>query len=374
MAKRGKKNSGGPVNYAVVGLGHIAQVAVLPAFEHTRNSRLAGLVSGSPKKLKKLAEKYEVENTWSYDEFDDCLRSGAIDAVFIALPNDLHREYTIRAAEAGMHVLCEKPLAVSSKDCEEMIRAARRGGVKLMTAYRLHFEETNLRVAELVEQGKIGEPKYFHSSFSFEITDPDNIRLKRKRGGGTLYDIGIYCLNAARYVFRAEPVEVAAMSASSDDPRFREVDEMSAVTLRFPGARLATFITSFGASDTDYFEIVGTKGSIRVEPAFEYEGELGFALRTGEKKQTKKFAPRDQFGAEISYFSECILKGREPEPSGEEGLIDVRIIEAMIEAARSRRPVKLGKLPQKARPSMAQELKLPAVKKPKVIQADSPHD
>jgi glucose-fructose oxidoreductase len=333
------------------------------------------LVSGSPGKLSKLAKNYGVENTWSYDEYEDCLHSGAIDAVFIALPNDLHREYAIRAAEAGVHILCEKPLAVTRADCEAMIRAARKHRVKLMTAYRLHLEETNLRVVELIKAGKIGEPKFFNSSFSFEITDPDNIRLQRKRGGGTLYDIGVYCLNAARYVFQAEPTEVFCMSASSKDKRFAQVDETSAAILRFPGERLATFVTSFGAADTGFYEVVGTEGSVRVDPAFEYHGELSYTLKAGGKEQEKTFAPRDQFGAELAYFSDCILKGREPEPSGEEGLIDVRIVEAMHESAKTRRPVKLGKFPAKARrPSLDQQIKLPPVKRPKVIEADAPHE
>jgi predicted dehydrogenase len=374
MAKRPRKSSGGEVRYAVVGLGHIAQVAVLPAFQHARNSRLAGLVSGTPIKLRKLGKTYGVEHGWSYQEYDECLRSGLIDAVFIALPNDMHREYSIRAAEAGIHVLCEKPLAVTAEDCQAMIRAARQNKVKLMTAYRLHFEETNLRAIETVEAGKIGEPKYFHSSFSFEITDPDNIRLKRKHGGGTLYDIGVYCLNAARHLFRAEPEEVFAISASSGDRRFREVDECTSVVLRFPGDRVATFITSFGSLDTDYFEIVGTKGSLRLEPAFDYTSERLMTVRAGEKEQRKTYAPRDHFGAEISYFSNCILKGQEPEPSGEEGLIDVRIVEAMYKSAKTREPVKLGKFAGKPRPTLALELKLPPVKRPKVIRADAPHD
>lgn len=371
MAKL-RKSAGGTVRYAVVGLGHIAQVAVLPAFAHARNSALAGLVSGTPAKLGQLAKTYQVESTWSYKEYEDCLHSGLIDAVFIALPNDLHREYTIRAAEAGVHVLCEKPLGVKREDCEAMIRSARKHGIKLMTAYRLHFEETNLRVAEMVEAGKIGEPKFFNSSFSFELTYPDNVRLQKKHGGGTLYDIGVYCLNAARHVFRAEPTEVFCMSASSDDARFREVDETSAVVMRFPGDKLATFITSFGASGSDYFEVAGTKGRVRVEPAFKYQGELSYILKTDGKEQKKAFSPRDQFGAEISYFSECILKGREPEPSGEEGLIDVQIVEAMHESARTRKSVKLGKFPQKGRPKLEQAIKLPPVKRPQVIRAPSP--
>ena len=373
-SKPRKKSSNGKIRYAVVGLGHIAQVAVLPGFKNAKNSLLTGLVSSSAEKLRKLAKRYDVENTWSYDEYDDCLHSGQVDAVYIALPNDMHREFAIRAARAGIHILSEKPLAVTARDCQVMINEAEKNRVKLMTAYRLHNEETNLRAIEIVSSGKIGEPKYFNSCFSFEVTGPDNIRLKKKRGGGTLYDIGVYCLNAARYIFQAEPIEVFAASANSGKKLFREIDESTSVVLRFPDERLATFTTSFGAGDADYYEAVGTKGSLRVEPAFEYVGELAFKLKVGEKEEEKKFARRDQFGAEITYFSDCILKGREPEPNGVEGLIDVQIVEAMYKSAKSGRPVKLPKFPRKPRPTLRQQIKLPPVKKPEVIKAESPHD
>jgi predicted dehydrogenase len=375
MASRGKeKRTSGKVRYAVVGLGHIAQVAVLPGMAHARNSELAGLVSGSPNKLQALGKKYKVRNLWSYEEYEKCLQSGEIDAVYIALPNDMHYDFTVRAAKAGVHILCEKPLAVTARDCDKMRRAADSNDVKLMTAYRLHCEETNLRASELIASGKIGEPRYFNSCFSYQITDEDNIRLKKKRGGGTIYDIGIYCLNAVRYIFRAEPTEVFAFSANNGKKLFREIDEMTACILRFPGERLATFTTSFGAADADYYEVVGTKGSLRVEPAYEYAGELSWTLKIGEKEQEKSFASRDQFGAEMSYFSECILKGRDPEPDAEEGLIDVQIIEAIYKSANRGRPVKLPKLTKKRRPELAQQIKLPPVKEPEVLEADSPHD
>jgi predicted dehydrogenase len=373
-AKARKKATSGNIRYAVVGLGHIAQVAVLPGFKNAKNSELTGLVSGSPTKLSTLSKKYSVKNTWSYDEYEECLHSGLVDAVFIALPNDMHREYTVRAARAGIHVLCEKPLAVTARDCQQMIDAAKKNRIKLMTAYRLHTEETNLRAIELANSGRIGDLKYFNSCFSFEVTDPDNIRVKRKRGGGTLYDIGVYCLNASRYIFQAEPIEVFATSVNSGAKIFREIDESTSVVLKFPGDRLATFTTSFGAGDADYYEVVGTKGSLRVEPAFEYVGELSYKLKVGEKEEEKSFSPRDQFGAEITYFSNCILKGKEPEPSGLEGLIDVQIVEAMYKSAKSGRPVKLPKFPKKPRPTLAQQIKLPPVKKPDVVKADSPHD
>src|SRR4051812_19736662 len=137
-----------PIRYAVVGLGHIAQAAVLPAFAHAKNSRLTAFVSGDPLKLSKLARKYGVENNFSYDDYDDLLGSGIIDAVYIALPNSMHFEYARRALERGVHVLCEKPFTTSSRDAQELIRLADENDVRLMTAYRLHFERANLEAAE----------------------------------------------------------------------------------------------------------------------------------------------------------------------------------------------------------------------------------
>src|SRR5688500_591445 len=151
------KSGNGPVRYAVVGLGHIAQVAMLPAFAHARrNSKLVALVSDDARKRRELARRYRVAATYSYDEFEECLEQ--VDAVYIALPNSMHAEYTIRAARAGVHVLCEKPMAVTARECERMIAAARDHRVKLMIAYRLHFEEINLGAIELVRRGRSGEP------------------------------------------------------------------------------------------------------------------------------------------------------------------------------------------------------------------------
>ena len=172
MAERAK------IRYAVVGLGHIAQVAVLPAFAHARqNSQLTALVSDDPVKHEKLRSKYKVQHTYSYEEYDKCLSSGAIDAVYIALPNNLHCDFTVRAARAGIHVLCEKPMAVTEDDCEKMISAAEKGGVKLMIAYRLHFEKANLEAVEIARSGKLGEPRFFSSVFAMQVKE-DNIRLE----------------------------------------------------------------------------------------------------------------------------------------------------------------------------------------------------
>ena len=202
------------VRYAVVGLGHIAQVAVLPAFEHaTENSELTALISSDPEKLHELSERYGVKNCFSYEEYETALRSNTFDAVYIALPNDMHKKYAIAAANAGIHVLCEKPMATLKDDCKQMIAAAKSNNVKLMVAYRLHFERTNMKTVEALELGKIGIPKLFNSSFTLQVRE-ENIRTQREHGGGPLYDIGIYCINAARYVFQEEPIEIMDLATN----------------------------------------------------------------------------------------------------------------------------------------------------------------
>jgi predicted dehydrogenase len=373
MAPTRKQARSKKVRYAVVGLGHIAQVAVLPAFAHCKHSELAALVSGDPEKLAELGEKYGIEHRYSYEEYDQCLTSGEVDAVFIALPNHMHCEYTVRAAERGVHVLCEKPMAVTSNECREMIAACRRRDVKLMIAYRLHFDEANLKAVEIVQSGKLGQPRLFNSVFNMHVAD-DNIRVEGEKGGGTLYDIGIYCINAARYLFRDEPTEVTAFSAADQrDRRFREVDETTSAVLRFPGERLAAFTSSFGAADVAMYQVCGSEGDLRLEPAFTYSGELVHHLTLDGKTTKKKFRKRDQFAAETDYFSECVLKDTEPEPLGEEGLADVRIIEALYQSAQTGQSVTLEKFDKRDRPDLDQEDYKPPVRKPEVVNAESPH-
>ena len=365
MAKSNK------IRYAVVGLGHIAQIAMLPAFNHARrNSELTALVSGDAQKRRALGEKYHVRHAVSYDRYEDLLRSGEVDAVYIALPNNLHAQYTIQAARAGIHVLCEKPMAVTVKECEAMIRAARQHKVKLMIAYRLHFEEANLKAVQIIKSGKIGAPRFFNSLFSLQVKE-GNIRTQGNLGGGTLYDLGIYCINAARYLFQAEPQEVFAYSANNGERRFREIDEMTGALLRFPDDRLGTFISSFGAKDSASYEIVGTKGRLRVDPAYEYAMALRHQLTVGDKTISRTFPKRDQFAPELLYFSDCVIKNREPEPSGSDGAADVRVIESLYRSAAIGKPVKLAVKAPKKRPTLKQEIWRPAAGKAKLIHAES---
>jgi predicted dehydrogenase len=357
------------IRYAVIGLGHIAQVAVLPAFAHAkRNSTLLTVVSNDKKKRQIVKKKYKLQQTYSYGEYDRCLEE--VDAVYIALPNAMHAEYTIRAATAGVHVLCEKPMAVTAKDCERMIDACAKHNVKLMVAYRLHFEEINLKTIDLIRKDRIGEPKFFNSSFSLTVR-PGNIRTQAALGGGTLYDLGVYCINAARYLFRSEPTEVLAMSINSGVQKLAEIDESTGALLRFEDDRLAAFVTSFNAADVGAYRIVGTKGEIRVDPAYEYAEGLKFELTVNGKTVRKTSPKRDQFAPELLYFSDCILNDRIPEPSGEDGMQDVRIVEALYRSAKIGRAVKIPHFADRKKPDITQIILRPGVRKPNLVKVKS---
>ena len=356
------------MRYAVVGLGHIAQVAVLPAFGNARrNSRLGALVSGDPVKRSELSKRYGVDRTCPYEEYDALLRSGDIDAVYIALPNSMHCDYAVRAAQAGVHVLVEKPMAVTEEECERMARAARDAGVKLMVAYRLHFERANLEAIEVARSGRIGEPRLFSSMFSMHVV-PGNIRVRSELGGGVLYDIGIYCINAARGLFREEPIEARAVTCGS----IGGVEESVSCVLRFPNERLASFICSFGAADVSEYRLAGTKGDLAVEPAYEYAMALQHRLTLDGDVKERRFAKRDQFAPELLYFSDCVLKNQDPEPSADEGLADVRVIRALYRSAQSGRPVELTPYEKRERQSLEQEIRRPPIDKPKTIHAQAP--
>ena len=366
-----------PIRYAVVGLGHIAQAAVLPAFHNAENAELTALVSGDDVKLARLGARYNIgsKHRYHYEDYDDLLADDLVDAVYIALPNHLHRDYVVRSAEANMHVLCEKPLGVTSTECEEMVAACEDHDVLLMTAYRLHFEAANLEAINTARRGDIGDPRFVQASFSQNVAAGD-VRLKPvEEGGGTIYDMGIYCINAARYLFGADPTEVVTLSESnSGDKRFSECDEMTGAILRFPDNRVATFITSFGAYETSTYRLVGTDGEIVLDPAFEYATNLAYEVHAGDQSHGETLEKRDQFAPELIYFSECIHRNSTPEPDGYEGWGDVQIIEAIYESARSGEAVSVDVVEPPKRPDVNQIITRPGFDKPDEIGASSPKE
>jgi glucose-fructose oxidoreductase len=306
-----------------------------------------------------------------YEDCEELLASGEIDALYIALPNTMHREYTAMAARHGVHVLCEKPLAASSADCRDMIDACERGGVKLMTAYRLHFEPANLAAIEVARGGTIGDPQLFVSTFSNSVQAP-NIRLDRELGGGTLWDIGIYCINAARHLFQAEPIEAYATAAEHPDQRFREVEASIACVLRFPGERLASFTCSFGSGEESVFEVLGSCGRAQLDKAYEISSEKTLTIVEGSRKRTRSFAKTDQFAPELLHFSACIAEGRQPIPDGEEGLRDAAVIEALYRSAAAREPMKLQPCPAPPAFTASQAMRRPPVRRVQMVNARPP--
>lgn len=370
-ATSSREKSDRQVGYAVIGLGHIAQSAVLPSFAHARNSRVVALVSGDEEKRRKLSRKYHCD---AYDmrDLDDVLDRPDVDAVYIATPNDKHADLAVRCAKEGVHVLCEKPLGISEEECRRMIEAARESGIKLMTAYRLHFEPANLEVIKLIEHGRIGEPRFFSSTFGYQVK-PGNIRTSAERGGGAIWDLGVYCVNAARYLFRADPEEVFALRMDRpDDARFEDVHEGMSVLLKFPGDRSAQFTVSFGSFEQDEYRIVGSKGSITLDQAYEYALPRTLVLSSSSGQRRRKFRPSDQFGPELIAFSRAILEDRPIEPDGEEGLRDVRIVVAALKSARENRPLNLVWPARKRLPEPSDRIYRPPVREPHLVGVEPP--
>jgi glucose-fructose oxidoreductase len=355
----------------VIGLGHFAQVAVLPAIAQLEDVEIGALVSGSRHKLDELGKLYGVRACVPYDRLDELLASGAVDAAYIAVPNDLHAELTVIAARHGIHVMCEKPMAPTEAECMQMIRACELRRVKLMIAYRLHFECANLVAIEIARGGEIGQPRMFSSVFSMQVRS-GNVRTQPRRGAGPLYDIGTYCLNAARYLFRTEPIEVASMKLAGRDPRFAAVDEAFAVTLRFPQERVAQFTCSFGAYDRAHYQVVGTEGFLTLDNAYEYASEMTLHVHGKHGAKTRTFTKRDQIAAEIEYFARCIREDLDPEPSGWEGLADVRILQAIQSSARFGRAVPIDPVPRPRRPDIGQEIRIPAHEMPPLVDVEQP--
>lgn len=342
-AGEGPSRASERVRYAVVGLGALSQTAILPAFGQARaNSELVALVSGDPEKLQLFGRKYRVKHLYDYHGYEDCLASGEIDAVYVALPNNQHREFTVRAARAGVHVLCERPMAVDVEESEAMRAACRVTAVKLMIGYRLHFEEGNVRAKELVRSGRLGELRSIHATVATAPSIGPWRAAENELAGGPLLELGVDCIRTARELFGAEPVEVAALAARGRrDPRFYEGEETTAAILRFPGDRIATFTASARAMEGSSYDVHGTEGCLRLDHAYSLTRPMTLRASVKGRTREKAFRKRDPFGQQLLYFSECILSDREPLPSGAEGLRDLIVVEALRRAARTGQAVTL---------------------------------
>jgi predicted dehydrogenase len=333
------------IGFALVGLGNLAINQLMPAFAQSRLAKLVGLVSGRPEKAAHLAKMYGVDpkNIYNYENYERLADNPAIDVIYVVLPNSMHPEYTIRALKAGKHVLCEKPMANTPQECEQMIAAAKAANRKLMVGYRVRYEPYNQAlIAYARETADAGPTRLILADAGFNIGDPKQWRLRRQMaGGGSLMDIGIYALNAARYLSGEEPVAVnAVMHSTPNDPRFTEVEENIMFQLRFPSGVLANCGSSYGGGINRH-RVVKPRGAAELEPASSYTG-LRMRVWRGGVIEERVLPERNHFALEMDHFSECILNDTAPLTPGEEGLKDMRVIAAIYEAARTGRTIALS--------------------------------
>ena len=333
-----------PFGYAVVGLGSYATRQIMPNFVGCDHAKLVALVSGTPAKLEQYGTEYGIPAThrYNYANFDRIRDNPDIDAVYIILPNSMHAEYSIRAAQAGKHVMCEKPMAVSVAEGEAMIAASRRAKRKLMIGYRSHFEPYNRLAIDLARSGHVGTTRIITAEHGFDAK-PGQWRLDRAlSGGGSLMDIGIYSLNAARYLTGEEPVEVSAVeSTDRSDPRFRTVEDRINFLLRFPSGIEATCVSSY-SSGHNMYRVIGRNGWIDMEPATSYGQQTMRIMKDGKVEPRVLPVPRkNQFAAQLDHLPESVRAGKDPIVAGEEGVADLKIMAAIYRSAAERRHVSL---------------------------------
>ena len=359
------------VRYGIVGVGSISQEAMMPGVDHTGNSTITALVTSDPTKATELSKKYNVARTCPYEQFGELLQSREIDAIYLATPNWRHAEFAVPALEAGIHVLLEKPMEISSDQCRKIIAAQEKSGAKLMVAYRLHFEPGTIAAIEKVRSGDLGEVHLFTSTFS-QMIDPANHRAQNGIEAGPIFDMGPYPINGVRNLFDSEPLEAFAAGLRHPNSELGDFDDTVSIILKFPGNRLAQFTISYYGNSLDAYTVIGTKGALEVSPAYLYGKPLEYTLKQGTTEKQESFKNTDHFGGEMKYFSDCILNGTDPQPDGYEGLADVYVIEAIVRSLSSGKFEKVESTRQPRRIDPDQEQTLSAVRTPEMVHASAP--
>jgi predicted dehydrogenase len=326
------------VGYAVVGLGAISQQAVLPAFAHSKRARLVAVVSGDKAKARRLAGQFQAKDHYSYDEYAECLDNPRVEVVYVATPPGEHEKYTVQAARANKHVLCEKPLAATLDECRRMVRACRDNAVLFMTGYRKYFEPGSVALKKIISSGELGRVDIIHTAFTEFRPAGDNSPewlFKRKlSGGGPLMDIGVYCVNTCRWLVDEDPVQATAVRWSRGRKRFKEVEEGIAFRLNFRSGLVLQGTASWGSALASFVQVHGEKGWVSLSPAFAFEEERRLTGKIAGKWFEREFGAIDEFALELDAFADCIREDRKPEPDGEQGMRDIAIIEAIYCAAK----------------------------------------
>jgi predicted dehydrogenase len=337
--------TGDRVGFALVGLGRLSIQQLIPAFVASKKAKLTALVSGDAAKAQRIAAENGVDpkSIYNYKNFGRIAKNKDVQVVYIVLPNSMHAEFTVRAARAGKHVLCEKPMEVSVTKCQQMISECRHAKVKLMVAYRVQYDPRHRAMQRLVREKAFGDVKYIESANLQKVKEMEWRLSEKLSGSGAVGDLGVYCINTIRFLLGEEPIEIYAQTfRPSGNPLFKEVDAMAVWQMRFPSGLLANCSCSFDAHDTKSYRVVADRGTFGMDPAFPYQGLKMF--QQPNEPALPNFPDTNQFIAEIDHMADCVLNNREPYTPGEEGLQDQRIIEAIFESAKKQRIVKLPKI------------------------------
>jgi predicted dehydrogenase len=336
-----------PVGFAVVGLGNLAQSAILPAFRGMQRSRLVALVSRDGEKAHRLASQHDVPR--AYDNLEDCLANPQVEAVYIATPPANHLREVETVALAKRHVLCEKPLAMTAPEAAEMVAICARQSVLLMTAYRKCFEPSTVFIRNLILSGRMGALKLLHASFSERHANPQTnppwILDRRLAGGGPLMDLGIYCVQAARWLAGEAPFRVSAFQWTHNRSLFRDIEEGIAFTMCFPSGLVAQASTCYSAALSSMLYLEGTLGSVSLTPAFPYEHERVLNARFGNEQLHRIFPVIDEFRPQIDAFSQAIRGGPLPPSCGADGYVDMAIMDALYRSAQAGVPQAVELIP-----------------------------
>ncbi|MEZ0610159.1 Gfo/Idh/MocA family protein [Fibrella sp. WM1] len=324
---------------ALVGLGTYSTLQLAPALQHTERCQLAGIVTGTPAKAQEWMQKYSIprENVYDYQTFDRLADNPAIDIVYVVLPNSMHADYVIRAAKAGKHVICEKPMGLNVRECEQMIQACRQAGVKLSVGYRLYFEPHHLEVRRLAQSKELGTVKLMETALGFSMADPKSWRLnKQLGGGGAIMDLGVYAIQGARRTIGEDPIAVTAQGFVRDKTVFKGIYESMFFQMEFPGGALSSSSTTYTSYVDRLYATTGYQW-FGLQPAFNATGARGDSSKGKIELTTPPFQQIRQLDA----FAANILDNTDPIASGAEGLKDIRIIDAIVRAADTGRRIEI---------------------------------
>ncbi len=332
------------VGFAIVGIGKLSAEQLIPAIRTGQDAYVAALVTGDVEDTLQFSRAYDLadDDVYHYDDFEALAQRDDVQAVYIVLPNSMHREFVERAAKIGKHVLCEKPLASNLEDAKAMVKACKKAKVLLMTAYRIQYTPHHWEAKKTIAAGKLGQLKVMDSIHTHVEPDPTVWRLDEAlAGGGPVMDIGIYSINTLRFLTGLEPQWVFAQGYQpKNDPRFAEVEESMSIMLGFEGGLIANILTSYGAQSVSTVHVLGDAGAAVLDPAFAYRG-IELSIRNDKAQVAPQFAAYDQFGLEIDHFAQCVRSGKTPYTPGEEGVQDHRIFEAVYKSARKGKRVEL---------------------------------